>query len=111
MSKKCNEACLVLNYNDNLFILIFANNGCISISVFVILIGIPISIASASRELKLCVIATGNKNCKFGQKVGSRTSSLKTDPFLKKCCKWDVVNLLSFFFILLYSRYLRYFHG
>ena len=31
------------------------------------------------------------------------TCSLKADPFLKKCCKWNVVNILSYFLILLHS--------
>ena len=38
--------------------------GCVSISAFASLIGIPVGIASSAAIIKICVITAGIKSCK-----------------------------------------------
>ena len=61
MSKKQKKVCKTLNYIDNLLILPFAVTGCLWISDFALLIGIPIGITSSAIVLKSCAIITGTK--------------------------------------------------
>ena len=53
-----------MNYIDHSFILIFTITGCVSISAFASLVGIPIGIASSIIGLKICVINAGIKKYK-----------------------------------------------
>ena len=53
MKKKHKKVCRVLNYIDHSLIVIFAITGCVSISVFASLIGIPIGITSSAIGLKI----------------------------------------------------------
>lgn len=46
---------MLLNYIEHCFILVSAITGCVSISAFASLVGIPISIASSAVGLKICV--------------------------------------------------------
>ena len=48
MSKKHKKVCITLNYIEHILILASAMTGCISISAFVSLIGIPIGITSSA---------------------------------------------------------------
>ena len=48
ISKKCKNVCRVLNYIEHLLILISTVTGCVSISAFAFLIGIPIGIKSSA---------------------------------------------------------------
>ena len=54
----------VLNYIKHLLILISTVTGCVSISSFASLVGIPIGITSSSIGLKICVITGGIKRYK-----------------------------------------------
>ena len=45
ISKEPKEVCRVLNYFEHLLILVFTVTGCVSISVFASLVGIPVVIA------------------------------------------------------------------
>ena len=56
MSKKHKKPCRVLNYIDHSFIVISTITGCVSISAFASLVGIPIRITSSAIGLKICVI-------------------------------------------------------
>ena len=56
MSKKHEKVCKVLNYVDHSLIVISTITGCVPISVFASLVGIPIGITSSSIGLKICVI-------------------------------------------------------
>ena len=58
MSKKHKNNFRVLSYNDHSLILIFTITGCVSISAFASLVGIPVEIASCTTELKICVITS-----------------------------------------------------
>ena len=64
MSKKHKQVCKVLNYIEHLLIIISTITGCVSISAFASLVGIPIGIASSTIGLKICVITAGIKKYK-----------------------------------------------
>ena len=56
MSKKTKKVCRFLNYIDHSLIVISAITGCVSISAFPSLVGIPIGITSSAIGLKNCII-------------------------------------------------------
>ena len=58
ISKKHKKVCTTLNYIENIFILAFKIIGCVSISGFASLVGIPIGITSFAIELKICAVST-----------------------------------------------------
>ena len=64
MSKKHKKVYRVLNYIQHLLILICTVTGCISISAFASLVGIPIVITSFAIVLTICVITAGIKKFK-----------------------------------------------
>ena len=68
ISKWINEinkkVCRVLNYIDHSLIVISTITGCVSISAFASLVGIPIGITSSATGLKVCVITAGIKKYK-----------------------------------------------
>ena len=64
MSKKHKTVCITLNYIEHFLILASAITGCISISDFTSLIGIPTGITSSAAGLKICAIAAGIKKYK-----------------------------------------------
>ena len=55
MSKKHKNACRVLNFIENLLAVISTIAGCISISAFASLVGIPIGITISAIGVKICV--------------------------------------------------------
>ena len=61
MSKTHEKVCRVLNYINHLLIVTSTITGCISISAFASLVGIPIGMASSTIGLKICVITAGIK--------------------------------------------------
>ena len=62
MSKKHRKVWRVfLNYIDHLLILISTGTGCLSISAFASLVGIPIGITSFAIGSKICVLTAGIK--------------------------------------------------
>ena len=64
MSKKHIEVCRVLNYIEHSLIAISTITGCVSISAFASLVGIPIEIASSTIGLIICFITAGIKKYK-----------------------------------------------
>ena len=64
MSKKHKKAFTTINYIKHFPILASEITGCISISAFAFLIGIPKRITSSAIGLKICAIAAGIKNYK-----------------------------------------------
>ena len=58
---KHKKVCKVLNYIDHSLIVISTITGCVSISAFDSLVGIPIGIMSYAIGLKICVITVGIK--------------------------------------------------
>ena len=65
MSKKHKKVCRVLNYIDHSRILISTITGCVSISAFASLVGIPIGITSSTVGLKIYAITAGIKMYKL----------------------------------------------
>ena len=59
MSRKHKKVCTTLNYIEHFLILASAIAGCISISAFVSLLGIPIGITSSVVGLKICAVTAG----------------------------------------------------
>ena len=64
MSKKEERVWTTLNYIEHFLTMASTITGCISISVFTSLIGIPIGITSSAIGLKICAITTGIKKYK-----------------------------------------------
>ena len=64
MSAKDKKVCRVLNYIKNSLIAIFTITCCVSISIFLSLVGIPMGIVSSTIGLKICVIIAGSKKYK-----------------------------------------------
>ena len=56
ISNKHKNICMTLNYSDHLFSLVFAVNGCISISAFASLVSISTGIMSSTIGLNICAI-------------------------------------------------------
>ena len=64
MSKKHKQVYRVLNYFDYSLIVTSTITGCVSISAFASLVGIPIGIASSTIGIQICVITAGIKRYK-----------------------------------------------
>ena len=64
MSRKNKKVCSTLKYIEHVLILTSTRTGCISISAFSSLIGIPIWITSSAIGLKTCAITPGIKQYK-----------------------------------------------
>ena len=62
LSRKHKKVYTALGYIEHFLILASTITGCISISAFASLIGIPIGITSSGIGLKICATAAGNKN-------------------------------------------------
>ena len=62
LSRKHKKVYTTLSYIEHFLILASTITGCISISAFTSLIGIPIGITSSGIGLTICAIAAGNKN-------------------------------------------------
>ena len=64
MSRKHKKVCTTLNYIEHFLILASTITGCISISAFASLIGIPIGITISTIGLNICEITAEIKNCR-----------------------------------------------
>ena len=61
MCKKHKRVCTALYYIEHLLILVSMITGCVLISAFACLVGVPIGIVSSTVGLKICVITAGMK--------------------------------------------------
>ena len=64
VNKNHKQVCTTINYMEHFLILAAIVTGCISISAFASLVGIPIGIMSSSIGLKICAITAGLKTYK-----------------------------------------------
>ena len=64
MRRNHKKVCTTLNYFEQFLILPSTITGCISISAFASLLGVPIGITSSVIGLKICAVAAGIKKCK-----------------------------------------------
>ena len=61
MSKKFRKARRVMSYIEHLLVLVSTVTGCVSVSAFASLVGIPVRIANSAVGLTNCVIVSGIK--------------------------------------------------
>ena len=61
MNKKYKKVCRISNYIEYLLILISTVSGCVSISAYDFLVGLPIGSTSSAIGLKISVMTTGIK--------------------------------------------------
>ena len=73
--KKKIKKCGVLNYIDHSLIAIYTITGCVSISAFASLVGIPVGITSFAIGLKVCVISARIK--KYESIIKKKARSIK----------------------------------
>ena len=66
-----------MNYIDLLPDVISTITGCVSISAFASLVGIPIGVTSSATGLKICVITAGIKKCKPINKKKRKRNMIK----------------------------------
>ena len=64
MRRNHKKVCTTLNYFEQFLILPSTITGCISISAFASLLGVPIGITSSVIGLKICAVAAGIKKYK-----------------------------------------------
>ena len=64
MSEKHEKVDRALNYFEHFVIFISAVSGCVSISPFASLVGVPVGIARAVVRIKICAITAGIKRFK-----------------------------------------------
>ena len=64
MSQNLKKICTTLNYIEHFLILASTITGCVSISAFASLVGIPIGITSSAIGLKICAITAEIKKYK-----------------------------------------------
>ena len=64
MTKKHERVCTILNYIERFFFIASAITGCVSISPFASLLGIPIGITSSVIVVMICAITAGIKKRK-----------------------------------------------
>ena len=61
MNKKYKKVCRISNYIEYLLILISTVSGCVSISAYNFLVGLPIGSTSSAIGLKISVMTAGIK--------------------------------------------------
>ena len=64
ISKKLTKFCTTLNYIEHFLIIGSTITGCVSISAFAFLVGIPIGVTSSAIGLKICPITAAIKKYK-----------------------------------------------
>ena len=62
MSKKHKKVFTILNYIEHFVILASVVTGCVSISAFASLVGIPIGITSSAARFRICATTTRIKS-------------------------------------------------
>ena len=62
MSKKHKKVFTILNYIEHFVIIASVVTGCVSISAFASLVGIPIGITSSAVGFRICATTTGIKS-------------------------------------------------
>ena len=77
MRKKHKKVCTTINYIEHFLFLASTITGCVLISVFASLIGVPIRIPSSTIAVKICAITAGIKNYKTIIKKKRKRSKTK----------------------------------
>ena len=93
MSRKHKKVCTTLNYIGHFLILASTITGCISISAFTSLLGIPIRITSSAIGLKLFAITAGIK--KYKSIIKKKKKKHDKTVLLAKCKVNSIEVLIS----------------
>ena len=93
MSRKHKKFCTTLNYIENFLMLTSTITGCISISSFASLLGIPIGITSSAIGLKICAVTAGIK--KYKSIIKKRKKKHNKVKLLAKCKLNNIEVLIS----------------
>ena len=93
MSRKHKKVCTKLNYIEHFLILASKITGCISISDFTSLLGIPIGITSSAIGLKLFAITAGIK--KYKSIIKKKKNKHDKIVLLAKCKVNSIEVLIS----------------
>ena len=93
MSRKHKKVCTTLNYIEHFLILASTITGCISISAFTSLLGIPIGITSSAIGLKLFAITAGIK--KYKSIIKKKKNKHDKIVLLAKCKVNSIEVLIS----------------
>ena len=64
MSEKHKKNCRDLHYFEHFYVFVSAVSGCVSISAFASLVGVPVGITSSTVGLKICATTAGIKKYK-----------------------------------------------
>ena len=72
VNKKCEIICTILTYTEHFLILVSTVIGCISISAFASLLGIPIGITSSAIGLKISTTTVGIEMYKSINKISKK---------------------------------------
>ena len=91
MSKNHKRGCRVLNYIEHLLIVISTITGCVSISAFACLVGVPIGITSYAIGLKMCVTIAGIKKHKS---INKKNKKKHDKIVLLAKSKWNITEVL-----------------
>ena len=76
MSEKHKKVCKALNYFEHFLFFVSVVSGCVSVSTFASLVGIPIYVTSSALGLKTCSVTTG---------INKYKSVIKKKKKRKKC--------------------------
>ena len=77
MSEKHKKVCKVLNCFEHLHIVISTITGCVPISAFASLVGIPVGIASSAMAFRICLITSEIKKYKSINKKNKKRHMIK----------------------------------
>ena len=105
MCKKQKKLCTTLYYIEHFFILASTITGCISISDFPSLIGMPIGIKRSTIGLNICAIAAGIKKYKsimkkkkYGKRVLLAKSKLNSiEVLISKALAIQILAMMNLF--------------
>ena len=92
LSKQHKKICKILNYPDHLLIVSPAVTGCVSISAFASLFGIPVGITSSAAAIKISVTTAEIKNYK--SIITKRKRNVIHDTLLVKT-KLNTIKVLN----------------
>ena len=95
MRKKHKKVCRILNYTENLLILVSVVSGCVSISPFVSLVGICIGTMSSAIGLKIHEITPGITKYKLLRKQKEKEASQIVVLVQSKLNNIEVLNAKS----------------
>ena len=77
MSRNHKEVCRALNYLKHFLVLVSAGGGCVSISAFVSLLGVPVGIANYALGLKFFAVNEELETISQSSQKGKKHENIK----------------------------------